>query len=452
MKTNMRRWTEELLRRKEVAALPIMTHPGIELNGDTVRQAVSDAEEAARLEERIQEQENLRREMRELSPQIEREAMEYQAQEKELKQQRKELYGRLKACEEELASLDGQDPEKVLKLREKLEAKKAEIEASMALIDAQMAQVEIARKEANEKLDLYNEKLNSLNALSRELEAELDALRERLNGAEKQATSPLPADPSGTDSPDASAEDWGWNAADWGWNAATGEGFPDPADKPTETSDYEASADPSGTDSPDAWAEDWGWNAADWGWNAATGEGFPDPADKPTETSDYEAAAEPAGDFGVLIGSLLEEAQAGAEFIDLADRVVTFPLPEGTDWKVESGYGWQEVYGMAYFHMGIDLYCPDAGTDVLAYTGGEVVTSGYQDTYGNYVLLDHGGNLATLYAHLEERFVEAGDTVETGQPIGTVGLTGSTHVNGLHFEVRCDGAARDPMGFLKGTY
>ncbi|MBR5364653.1 MAG: peptidoglycan DD-metalloendopeptidase family protein [Clostridia bacterium] len=368
-----------------------------------IRQAVSDAEEAARLEERIQEQENLRREMRELSPQIEREAMEYQAQEKELKQQRKELYGRLKACEEELASLDGQDPEKVLKLREKLEAKKAEIEASMALIDAQMAQVEIARKEANEKLDLYNEKLNSLNALSRELEAELDALRERLNGAEKQATSPLPADPSGTDSPDASAEDWGWNAADWGWNAATGEGFPDPADKPT-------------------------------------------------ETSDYEAAAEPAGDFGVLIGSLLEEAQAGAEFIDLADRVVTFPLPEGTDWKVESGYGWQEVYGMAYFHMGIDLYCPDAGTDVLAYTGGEVVTSGYQDTYGNYVLLDHGGNLATLYAHLEERFVEAGDTVETGQPIGTVGLTGSTHVNGLHFEVRCDGAARDPMGFLKGTY
>ena len=158
-----------------------------------IRQAVSDAEEAARLEAMIAEQQEERRQLSAMLPEIEREAMEYRTQEKEIKQQRKELYGQLKACEEELASLDGQNSEKVLKLRERLEAKKAEIEASMALIDAQMLQVEIAREEANEKLELFNEKLNSLYVLSHELEAELGALRERLDGAEQQATSPLPA-------------------------------------------------------------------------------------------------------------------------------------------------------------------------------------------------------------------------------------------------------------------
>ena len=69
-------------------------------------------------------------------------------------------------------------------------------------------------------------------------------------------------------------------------------------------------------------------------------------------------------------------------------------------------------------------------------------------SYGNYVLIDHGGGISTLYAHMSDRLVSAGDTVSAGQIIGHVGLTGNTFGYHLHFEVRENGTVVNPRNYL----
>lgn len=73
---------------------------------------------------------------------------------------------------------------------------------------------------------------------------------------------------------------------------------------------------------------------------------------------------------------------------------------------------------------GVDIAAPE-GTPVLAALGGVVVASGFDAVYGNYVELTHENGLSTLYAQLSAREVEAGETVDQGQVIGTVGSTGT---------------------------
>ena len=115
-----------------------------------------------------------------------------------------------------------------------------------------------------------------------------------------------------------------------------------------------------------------------------------------------------------------------------------------------SWFGWRNLYGVQDYHLGIDLACAN-GTDVLAFNSGTVLKSEYHWSYGNYVLIDHGGGIATLYAHMSDRWVAAGDTVVSGQQIGNVGLTGNTFGYHLHFEVRENGSVTDPAPYL-GIY
>ena len=91
---------------------------------------------------------------------------------------------------------------------------------------------------------------------------------------------------------------------------------------------------------------------------------------------------------------------------------------------------------------------PLYGTPVYSYNAGTVVTSAWHDSYGNYVLIDHGGGIATLYAHMRERCVAAGDYVAAGQLVGYVGLTGNTSGYHLHFEVRLNGVVQNPRDYL----
>jgi murein DD-endopeptidase MepM/ murein hydrolase activator NlpD len=77
-----------------------------------------------------------------------------------------------------------------------------------------------------------------------------------------------------------------------------------------------------------------------------------------------------------------------------------------------------------------------------------VVSAGVRGGYGNAVVIDHGGGLATLYAHQQRMYVSAGQRVERGQQIGEIGSTGFSTGPHLHFEVRVNGATRDPMGYL----
>ncbi len=124
-----------------------------------------------------------------------------------------------------------------------------------------------------------------------------------------------------------------------------------------------------------------------------------------------------------------------------------WPLEGGVTYYVSSEQGWRNLFGVQDYHLGIDLACAN-GTNIYAYNAGTVLKSEYHYSYGNYVLVDHGGGISTLYAHMSERTVSAGDTVSAGQLLGYVGLTGSTSGYHLHFEVRENGTVVNPRNYL----
>ena len=124
-----------------------------------------------------------------------------------------------------------------------------------------------------------------------------------------------------------------------------------------------------------------------------------------------------------------------------------WPLEAGVAYRVSSEQGYRILWGIQDYHLGIDLACA-RGTAVLAFNGGTVVKSTFHYSYGNYVLVDHGGGIATLYAHMSNRLVDAGDRVDAGQQLGNVGLTGSTTGYHLHFEVRENGKVVNPRNYL----
>lgn len=102
------------------------------------------------------------------------------------------------------------------------------------------------------------------------------------------------------------------------------------------------------------------------------------------------------------------------------------------------------ITGEKSSHNGIDISAPE-GTGVLAVRRGTVAKCGWDDTNGNYVLLDHGNGLTTLYGCLSAFSVRKGDTVEQGEILGTVGATGTGTGPHLHLEVSQDGALVDPL-------
>ena len=108
------------------------------------------------------------------------------------------------------------------------------------------------------------------------------------------------------------------------------------------------------------------------------------------------------------------------------------------------------VTGKPNNHTGIDI--PVAGgTSILSAKSGIVLTSGYNSSYGNYVVVSHGEGLSTLYAHMRSRAVAEGDKVTQGQTLGYVGTTGSSTGNHLHYEIRVNGNRLDPLTYYRGS-
>ncbi|WP_103538635.1 MULTISPECIES: peptidoglycan DD-metalloendopeptidase family protein [unclassified Streptomyces] len=100
-------------------------------------------------------------------------------------------------------------------------------------------------------------------------------------------------------------------------------------------------------------------------------------------------------------------------------------------------------------HTGLDF--PAAvGTAVKAVAAGKVAMAKSGGPYGNHILLNHGGGLTSLYAHLSKMLTSVGDTVKQGQKIGEVGSTGNSSGPHLHLEARVNGKAVDPMSYLTG--
>lgn len=117
--------------------------------------------------------------------------------------------------------------------------------------------------------------------------------------------------------------------------------------------------------------------------------------------------------------------------------------------RVTSTFGMRAhpVHGALQHHDGIDLAAP-TGTPIRAARAGTVVEARRDASYGNLVVIDHGGGLQTRYAHCDRLAVQPGQPVQAGQPIATVGQTGLATGPHLHFEVRSHGTAIDPTGWV----
>lgn len=118
---------------------------------------------------------------------------------------------------------------------------------------------------------------------------------------------------------------------------------------------------------------------------------------------------------------------------------------------ITSGFGMRRhpLLGGAYMmHTGIDIL-GDYGTPVKAVAPGKVIYADWYGGYGKLVILDHGGGITTLYAHLSRIVVELEEQISEGQVIGYVGSTGLSTGPHLHFEVRVNGEPQDPLPWLK---
>jgi murein DD-endopeptidase MepM/ murein hydrolase activator NlpD len=99
-------------------------------------------------------------------------------------------------------------------------------------------------------------------------------------------------------------------------------------------------------------------------------------------------------------------------------------------------------------HTGIDFRAP-TGQPARATAGGTVISAGYNRGYGNMVEIDHGNGLTTRFAHLSKVLVKKGQTIAKGDTVGQTGSTGRSTGPHLHYEVRVNGRAIDPMTFIR---
>ena len=125
----------------------------------------------------------------------------------------------------------------------------------------------------------------------------------------------------------------------------------------------------------------------------------------------------------------------------IEDGELCWPLPGYT--YISCNFGDDDAYGNSG-HRGTDIPAPE-GTPILAAHSGTVIISGWNNSYGNQVLLDNGAGLSTRYAHMTAAAVSAGETVTAGQVIGYVGNTGDSTGFHLHFEVMQNGVRVNPL-------
>jgi murein DD-endopeptidase MepM/ murein hydrolase activator NlpD len=122
----------------------------------------------------------------------------------------------------------------------------------------------------------------------------------------------------------------------------------------------------------------------------------------------------------------------------------------GRSFEVSSSYGPRRapIRGASTYHRGIDVRA-SYGADICASADGTVIQSSYRKGYGNTVIIKHGSDYSTVYAHALRNLVIEGQQVKKGQVIQKADSTGISTGNHLHFEIRLNGVAVDPMGYLR---
>lgn len=144
-----------------------------------------------------------------------------------------------------------------------------------------------------------------------------------------------------------------------------------------------------------------------------------------------------------------EKAAAGVEEHPYTGGAFRWPCPSST--RVTSNYGTRvsPMSGASSNHKGIDIGA-SAGADIIAAADGTVTAASYSSAAGNYVMIDHGGGLYTVYMHASSLLVSPGQTVSAGDVIAKVGSTGISTGSHLHFGVSLNGSYVSPWSYLSG--
>ncbi len=170
-----------------------------------------------------------------------------------------------------------------------------------------------------------------------------------------------------------------------------------------------------------------------------------------------------AGRYGIPVGTLVkannvsnpDDLQVGQVLMlpsrtSISRGMAVTGAASGFAWPITgpitSRFGWRN----GELHTGIDI-AADKGAEITASKAGTVVYAGWANGYGLALKLDHGDGYETLYAHTSKLLVSLGDQVYAGRVIAKVGSTGNSTGPHLHFEVRRDGTAVNPMNFLNNS-
>lgn len=147
--------------------------------------------------------------------------------------------------------------------------------------------------------------------------------------------------------------------------------------------------------------------------------------------------------------AIANQASSGQTIYDPSayDGVFMWPATGGTIITSPFGYRSSPTPGASSYHQGIDIGCT-YGSDIVAAEAGTVIISEYNSGAGNYVMIDHGNGVCTVYMHNSQLVVGVGQSVEKGQVIAKAGSTGISTGTHCHFGVKINGTYVDPMNYL----
>lgn len=158
----------------------------------------------------------------------------------------------------------------------------------------------------------------------------------------------------------------------------------------------------------------------------------------------YAEAAEAETQLNAELEAFLQQQQAMSRVVYQPSAGFIRPISAGTGY-ISCSFGQPDPAGVS--HRGTDIACA-TGTPIMAAASGTVLRASPYSTYGNCIIIDHGDNISTLYAHCSVILVSVGQTVNQGDVIGLVGTTGFVTGPHLHFEYRINGQITNPVIYV----